>query len=223
MDLENFYKSFRILELNFGNLKLDKNGDYLNFMFEELKEEGICNGRFLKAIKGIINHEEKLYGLPSKGLIKKYLPDQELLKYREIPYLLQNNQYEGSVIPNYKKEMFNCFRRFASTAAGQYAKENNFLGYFYENGNYTGGLINYVANILLFQVNVLTKRDGFNFSYPKSTIDGFTSEDETNFTKWLNSEKNIDDIIQGNKLDESLNRRNDMVIVAKYYKKTYSS
>ena len=222
MDLQELTQSIRYLGLNFQNLDIENSKDYCLFLHKQLTEEGICNIRFHKAIENIINNEIKLYNLPSKALIKEYLPEQELIEYKEKPYLLREVKVDGETILCYKKEMVDCFKRFLTTAAGQYAKENSFLGYFYENGNYTGGLIEYIANILLFQVKVLTQREGFNFNYPQSNIEGFTKENEVDFRRWLESDDNINNIMSGGKLDESLNRRDDLFIIAKYYKNKYS-
>lgn len=73
-------KNLTKLSFNFSNLQITP--EYIDFIFEELKQANFTNDDFIKAINKIINENRQLFNLPSKALFleaanKKSLTDEQ--------------------------------------------------------------------------------------------------------------------------------------------------
>lgn len=224
IDYKTFETRFQLIELNF-NFKYP--AQLIMILYEKIKniepkdfEEGIKDFLSLKSEE--FNKHFKFGGIPPLENCAEILlkPSKQNTKQIKVtPYLMQNEVHEKEVIPQYRIIMAEQFENFKNTTAGDYAASNRCLGYYYKNGKFAEmGLVHYLGQIMLKQVQIITKYQDCNFSFGTSPIKAFNHEQQQNYQNWLDSEEFENYFRDNPKININYNRKNDMIIIAKYYR-----
>lgn len=215
-----FEDNFKIIESNF-NFKYPP--QLMRLVYE--KVNNLSQVDFMAGIGNFLELKREDFnkfafgGNPAVKNCINIILEPSLKNIKQNPYLMEDELIDKKLIKRYRFLLVEQFDSFVNTEEGDYAKKNRYLGYYYKNGHFAdSGLVGYLGQVMLKQVQIILKYQDYNFSYGRIDIPAFNHEQQKDFNNWLQSETFEEYFKKSKKININYHRKDDMFIIAKYHK-----